>query len=391
MNIKTVKLDLWFDENILKNYFENKYNMSFSYDKYFEYLKKDEIILLEDNQINQILNLTKNINNIFLKAYELYLSNISWNLKWDYSIFSSHINKIFPIWDYFIWRYDVLIEKNTGNLKFIELNANTPWLITDISDICDKYKPDNLLNYNSDFIEYLKKYFLEYNWKNIWILLPHSFEDEDFLIWKSYENILHQVIPNSKIILGDIYESNMIYDEDFTIKWEKIDVLLNFLPLEFLLSDIDFANKFLNCVSIGRLKLANPIESIILQDKKIYSIIWDNLDYFSDFEKEIIENHIPFSTSKIPENENDFLAKVRFWRMWRGIYEKDFSLNIDNIDNYIFQKKVFSQNIDDNENYLVLGVFTNFKNNSAFISRVQSALITSDDLDNNRVILVYKK
>jgi hypothetical protein len=35
----------------------------------------------------------------------------------------------------------VLLEKDTGDLKFIEINANTPGLITDISDISREFLP----------------------------------------------------------------------------------------------------------------------------------------------------------------------------------------------------------------------------------------------------------
>jgi glutathionylspermidine synthase len=52
------------------------------------------------------------------------------------------LKKVFPLQEYCIGRYDVLIEKNTGNLEFIELNANTPGLITDISDISSEFLPD---------------------------------------------------------------------------------------------------------------------------------------------------------------------------------------------------------------------------------------------------------
>jgi hypothetical protein len=61
----------------------------------------------------------------------------------------------------------------------------------------------------------------------------------------------------------------------------------------------------------------NPLESLVLQDKKMFFIIWKNLHRFSPENQKIIQKHLPYSIDDFPENESDFLAKVRFGRMGR--------------------------------------------------------------------------
>ncbi len=46
--------DLGFDQESIKKYFEDRYQMTFSYDKYFEYLHNTEIISLDQQQIDEI-------------------------------------------------------------------------------------------------------------------------------------------------------------------------------------------------------------------------------------------------------------------------------------------------------------------------------------------------
>jgi pyruvate/2-oxoacid:ferredoxin oxidoreductase beta subunit len=45
---------LGFDQESIKKFFEKKYNMEFSYDKYFEYLENTSIVSLEQDQIDHI-------------------------------------------------------------------------------------------------------------------------------------------------------------------------------------------------------------------------------------------------------------------------------------------------------------------------------------------------
>jgi hypothetical protein len=77
--------------------------------------------------------------------------------------------------------------------------------------------------------------------------------------------------------------------------------------------------------------------------------------------------------------------------MGRGVYESNFYTHIEDNNDFVFQKKIQSQVIDTQGNYLLLWIFTDLKNENAIISRIQSALITSDDLNNNKIVLVYKK
>jgi hypothetical protein len=77
--------------------------------------------------------------------------------------------------------------------------------------------------------------------------------------------------------------------------------------------------------------------------------------------------------------------------MGRWVFADNFYTHIEKKDDFIFQKKVDSHHIDQKGTYLLLWIFSDLKDQNAIIARTQSALITSDDLNNNKIILVYKK
>jgi len=55
--------------------------------------------------------------------------------------FVEYLKNTFSVKDYLIARYDVAIDKETKQLKFLEINANTPGMITDINDIAKFLRP----------------------------------------------------------------------------------------------------------------------------------------------------------------------------------------------------------------------------------------------------------
>lgn len=135
------------------------------------------------------------------------------------------------------------------------------------------------------------------------------------------------------------------------------------------------------------MEILNPIESIILQDKLIFAIIWEELDKFTVKQQDIIKKHIPFTTRKFTENSDIFVAKDRFWRIWRWVYDKNFYSNLDTNSKYIYQEKVLSKKLDEENNFIVFWLYTDMKNLLTIIWRKQTAFITQDW--NNKVILTY--
>jgi len=387
--MKLTKIKLKNNPKDLLSYFSLEYGMSFQFERYFQYLDYDYIVEINDDDIKQIDELVKHMNKIILKAYDFYCLNLNENLKNQYSFFIKYLNK-FKKKDYLIWRYDILIDEN-WDYKFIEMNANTPGLITDIHNISKLQRPKYTKNYNLKFKNYINSKFKQHKWKKIWILLPLSFEDEDFLVWMDYYNILLKTFEKKDLIIWDIYESNIIDKEIFTIKWEKVDVVLSFFPLEFFLTDINYASDFFDLVINKKIVYYNNFESIVLQDKKIFSTIWDYIDSYDLEDREFIKKHIPFTTSIFQEDEEKYIAKYRFWRMWRSVFDKWFYSKIENKQDFVFQEKINSKIFDEYWNFLVLGVFTDLNKTIWIISRKQSELITNDETNNNKITLVYKK
>lgn len=385
ITIKNIKQKI--DCDYLQSFFQKKYNLSDLYPNYFNYVLTWEILEIEKKYLTEIKKITKQIDKIFLKWYKFYLQNIWENLVWDKSFFIEYLKKDFKKEEYLIWRYDVLIDKKWV-LKFIEINANTPWMITDIYNISKLLKQKWYKNISSHFPSYIKNTFKNYKWKKIWILLPHSYSDEDFLVCLDYKDILKDIFWEENIIIWDIFESNIVWNEIFTLKWEKIDVIINFFPLEFFLTDIDFAKDFFNIVKNNKVKLFNNIESIILQDKLMFAVIWENIKKYSKIEQKLIKKHIPFSTRIFQENDEKFVAKYRWGRISNWVFDKDFYSNIENKKDFIFQEKVFS-NILQDWSFLVLWLFTKLSWLKAFISRKQIDFITSDE--KVKIICVYSK
>lgn len=384
--MKLIKQKLQKDKDFLQDFFQKKYETKLASD-YFNYIDYENIVVFSSKYLDEIYKITSEIDKIMIKSYKFYLENLEQNLENEFSLFWDFLWD-FRVEDYLIWRYDVIIEKQTKKLKFIELNANTPGMITDIYNISQIEKENIYNNINSNFSDYIKDFFTYFKWKKLWILLPMSYEDEDYLVCRDYADILENTFWKENIIIWDIYESNIIANEYFTIKWEKIDLLINFFPLEFFLSDIDYANDFFSLIKNEKIKIFNNFESIILQDKLNFANIWENIEKFSKEEQEIIKNHIPFTTRNFVDNDK-YIAKYRWWRVWRWVYDKNFYTNIENKNDYIFQEKIDSEILNNENEFLILWIYTNFKQYNWLISRKQKKLITND-ID-AKICLCYKK
>lgn len=386
-HIFTRKIPQKYSIQDLQHHFETKYNLKLP-EKYFEYNLTDEILVLDENYFKEIQAITKEVDAIFVQAYQFYIEEIEKNLAWENSLFIEYLKTKFFTKEYLIGRYDVLIEKETWNLKFLEFNANTPGLITDINDVSQLLKPKWFSNISWNFWKYITSKFKKYSWKKVGILLPYSYADEDFLVCQDYKSILTPLLWEENIIIWDIFESNIIKN-NFLIKWEKIDVILNFFPLEFFLTDSEYAKDFFELVKNNHVEILNNMESIVLQDKLMFAVIWENIKKYSPGKQEIIKKHIPFTSRIFQEDESRFLAKTRFWRLSKWIFESNFYWNIEDKNDFIFQEKVYSDIIDENNNFLILWIFSNLKSIKALTSRKQNVFITNDDTV--KVLTCYTK
>jgi glutathionylspermidine synthase len=341
---------------------------------------------MEYKEMNSIVEA---VNAIFRRAYWYYFDSLPENLK-DFVGFHPYFKEEFPYDDYFIGRYDIMIDEQ-WTLKFLETNANTPGMI------CESYHPARILtpeghtNQNENVVEYTKSWWQErknkYGWSKIAIFTAYSHENEDYFVCRTYMAILLEVFWEENIFVGDIYDMNIVEDSYVTFRGEKIDALLSYFPLEFFLTDIDFAEKFFSIISDWKCFLANPLESMIPQDKLIFAVVWENLYRYSPSEQDTIRKHIPFTSREFQEDEMKYLAKWRFWRYGREIYTESFYTNIDDASRYIYQKKIIPKKVDDKWSYIVLSAYTNFQQSISWISRKQEFRTTDDTY--NGVTLLY--
>jgi hypothetical protein len=137
----------------------------------------------------------------------------------------------------------------------------------------------------------------------------------------------------------------------------------------------------------GLLTVTNPIESMILQDKRIFAIIWEHIAEFSSKDQQIIRDHIPHTLRRQPENSDDYLAKWRFGRYGHQIYTEALMTHIDTPTDFIFQKRIEPLRSDGDRNFLVFGVFTNYTTPLSVVVRKQRPLTTADE--DSRVTLCY--
>ena len=126
---------------------------------------------------------------------------------------------------------------------------------------------------------------------------------------------------------------------------------------------------------------------MILQDKRIFAIIWEQITHFSLEDQQIIRDHIPHTLRYEPEDSSAYLAKGRFGRYGQQIYTDVLTTHIDTPTDFIFQRRIEPVRSDSDNNFLVFGVFTNYTTPLSVIVRKQQPLTTADE--DSKVTLCY--
>lgn len=364
--------DLFRAKNFDFSHFENET---------FYYEDSEFFLWISQEKFAEINKIVSDGNKIFLQAYQYYFQDLAKNLC-DFIWFLPYFSEEFPLENFFIGRYDILIDTN-DTLQFLETNANTPGMIGDINFPAAELTPAGYENQAEILIAYIKNFWeakkSELNLKKIGIITAYSSADEDYYTCVNYAEILREIFGEENILVGDIYEMNIIENELVTLKWEPIDAILSYFPLEFFLTDLDFSEQIFALMDAKKIFYVNPIESMILQDKLIFAVIWENIEKFSKEEQDFIHKHIPFTSREFQENENEFIAKWRFGRYGREIFTHDFYTNIHDDSRYIFQKKVTSKLHNGGKDFLVLGAYTNYQKPLGWVLRRQPIDTTNDD------------
>lgn len=248
----------------------------------FDYMDTRTFVDFSEKEWEKFQHIVSNVNKIFLKAYNWYFQDFEKNLL-DFLPYKSYFRPYFPLDEQFIARYDIMLDAD-GTPKFLETNANTPGMITESYLPSRFLTPDNYYNQSDNYINHTKDWWRqkkqEKNLTKIGIFTAHMYENEDYLTVETYKTILESVFGEENVIVGDIFDLNIIKHSAITLKGQKVDALLSYFPLEFFLTDGEFFRDFLNIVTTGNCFLANPIESMIFQDKLIFAVVWENFDKY---------------------------------------------------------------------------------------------------------------
>ncbi len=387
------QFDLTFSETYTPeywlNFFEQKYDFKEFAKNHFEYIDAKTFIEFSKEEQEKNNEIVRQVNAIFRHAYDLYFEDFAKNLP-EFSGFQEFFRKEFPYDEYFIGRYDIMIDQSR-TLRFLETNANTPGMICESHYPARALTPPGYINQSENLIRYTRDWWaaqkIKFWLKKIAIITAYTHENEDYFVCRTYADILIEVYWAENVIIGDIYDMNIIDDSVISVKWEPIDAILSYFPLEFFLTDMDFATRFFHIIQDGGCMLANPIESMVLQDKLIFAIVWENIDRYSAEQQDIIRKHIPFTTRAFQDDDTRFIAKWRFGRYGREIYTERFYTNIDDDNRYIYQEKVTPWTVDDRWDYLVISAYTDLRDCISWISRKQEFRTTDDTY--NWVTLIY--
>lgn len=316
------------------------------------YLDK-KVLTISDEKAIELINATNSLCNIFKKVKNLVCNNF--NLFKDI-LDIDYMQKFFCKKDldilFCIGRLDWIVDYN-GNLKLLEINAETPAGLNEAMEIeklyLERLKDDNLVSFNSNMgeliLEKVKSIISYYSnkkeIKTVAILGCTYYED-----WYNNNTIyklLKNNIKNIRFIQGNIYDLKIENDEAW-LYGERIDAIYRYFPLDW------FVKEGMLDISKGLNKnyfFINPANTIVCQSKGFLVVINELLKqgFFSNKEADIIKKYIP----KTSYNYDDFIGEDYIYKPILGREGEgvEFSYNMNNIpnDGGILQEVIKSQKV----------------------------------------------
>ena len=355
---------------------------------YFDYVDNEVFVSLSSEEDENLRTLVSRVDAIMRQAY-IYAYEERYIRLDEYRPWLDRFRQEYPYDEHFIARYDAVFDQN-GVIKFVENNANTPGMQLESMYFSEWLTPTGYTSHanriRSSILDFWRRHRDEKWLKNIAILTAYTFEEEDHLVCRTYAEILSEIFEPSSLVVGDIYDMHIVDGQVF-VRGIPVDAILSYFPLEFFLTDYEFADDFFQVVFDGWCFLANPIESIILQDKWLFATIHEHKSKFSEEDQLIIEQHIPYTQRKMPDSSDGWIAKWRFGRYGREIYKAHFEWEIVEESHYIYQQYFEPQSINDKNDFLVFSIYTTMREVLGYIVRRQFRH-TTDDRD-NVVTMVY--
>jgi glutathionylspermidine synthase len=141
------------------NFFEQKYDFKEFAKNHFEYIDAKTFIEFSKEEQEKNNEIVRQVNTIFRHAYDFYFENFAKNLP-EFSGFQEFFRKEFPYDEYFIGRYDIMIDQSR-TLRFLETNANTPGMICESHYPARALTPHGYMNQSENLIRYTRDWWAD--------------------------------------------------------------------------------------------------------------------------------------------------------------------------------------------------------------------------------------
>lgn len=336
--------------------YTNLQNASADIYRIMAYLTQD-IINNGDQSVVDILNMTPEITPFILDDHSSHVSNIA--------------------------RLDFVKDAATGLFKLTEINADTPCGIpeayyanTVAEEVWGKdggaediYKDDLA----RPFLELIEENFADAQAVNI-VCAANKIYSEDWAnasyIRSVVSNNVLNLPQNCSVYMSDlqdlIIKEDGVYIANVLGKEIKADILYRLHPIELLTEDetedgYPIGKKLMDLANMGKVQLVNPVKALLLQNKALMAItkiLAAANNYFSEYDKFVINNYIP-ATSLAAEDfkGRKFIKKPIFGREGCNItiveadgtfsYEAEESDDCDDIYQEFIDSKTVVYETDD--------------------------------------------
>ncbi|MDA2230960.1 glutathionylspermidine synthase family protein [Bacillus cereus group sp. Bc227] len=327
-------------------------------DEWCQYMSTS-IKKINKREYYDIIEATDLVKTIFQRIYEYLLKSYEGFLQlklptelWE--VTRTHYEGLFS----YFTRFDFIV--NNGEIKLIEINADTPtgYLEPSVANqvLCDHH---NVINPNC----------LEEKLHKAWnkIITDYQLKPNDLIHFTSYDwheedfqtvKFIQQHCPQPNDYVG--IQSIVVKDDGlYTPDGIKIEYLYRLYPLEYLLDDKDSSGKriglmFLDHIANGRVKIINPPSAFLIQNKGVLALIWqlhEHNQWFTEQEHAIIEKYfLPtyFSKDRFEENDIDYVKKATLGREGGGvsIINQGKEVAADKTPYYDQQHKIYQKYIE---------------------------------------------
>lgn len=315
-----------------------------------------DIIANGNKSVVDILNMTPEITPFILDDNSPYVSNIA--------------------------RLDFVKESKSGLFKLTEINADTPcgmpeaYYANVVAQQVFAANPD-IEDYHEDlakpFAEILARQFSAADKVNI-VCAANKDYLEDWANTAYVRKVVSSAVMNlpqeCSVYLADLREliikEDGVYITNVLGKEIKADILYRLHPLELLAEDqaedgYPVGKKLMDLANLGKVVLVNPVKALLLQNKALMAVtrlLAESTDYFAEFDKFIISNHIPDTSLEAEHFKGrKFIKKPIFGREGCNItivepdgtfsYEAEESDDCDAIYQEFIESPVYSCETDD--------------------------------------------